>query len=75
MPTIIFVCMIALVEKLGFAPLLNLPLNPFEASSLAEPWVYTGLAGRVESTFGNVNYLANFLIQLLPIVSALIILT
>ena len=73
-PTIMFVCIIALVEKLGFAPLLNFPLNPFEASSLAEPNVYTGLAGRVESTFGNINYLANFLIQLLPIVSALIIL-
>jgi hypothetical protein len=74
-PTIMFVCIIAWVEKLGFAPLLNFPLNPFEASSLAEPNVYTGLAGRVESTFGNINYLANFLIQLLPIVSALIILT
>lgn len=74
-PTIYFVCLIALVEKLGWSPLINIPLNPFEASTLLEPWQYRGLAGRVESTFGNINYFANFLIQVLPITFAIFLIS
>ena len=74
-PTIYFVCVIAFLEKLGFAPLINIPLNPFEASSLSLPWEYRGIAGRVESTFGNINYFANFLIQVFPITLALFLIT
>lgn len=74
-PTVYFVCLIAFLEKLGFAPLVNIPLNPFEASSLSQPWEYQGIASRVESTFGNINYFSSFLIQLLPITLALFLLT
>jgi O-antigen ligase len=74
-PTIYFVCLIAFIEKLGFAPLVNIPLNPFEASSLSLPWEYQGITSRVESTFGNINYFASFLIQLLPITLALFLIT
>jgi hypothetical protein len=74
-PTIYFVCIIAALEKIGLAPLTNIPLNPFEATSLTLPWKYQGLAGRVESTFGNINYFANFLIQVLPLTIALFLIT
>lgn len=70
-PTVYFVCLVAFLEKLGWSPLINIPLNPFEASSLVEPWVYQGIQGRVESTFGNINYFASFLIQVLPLCFAL----
>jgi hypothetical protein len=74
-PTIYFVCIIAFLEKSGLAPLINIPLNPFEASSLQSTWQFDGIKGRVESTFGNINYFASFLIQLLPISSALFLIT
>ncbi|MFT4763410.1 MAG: O-antigen ligase [Oleispira sp.] len=74
-PTIYFVCLVAFLEKLGWSPLINIPLNPFEASTLVAPWQYQGIAGRVESTFGNINYFASFLIQLLPLAIALFLIT
>jgi len=70
-PTVYIVCLVAFLEKLGWSPLINIPLNPFEASSLVEPWEYQGIQGRVESTFGNINYFASFLIQVLPLCFAL----
>ena len=74
-PTIYFVCIVSFLEKLGLSPLINIPLNPFEAWSLHSPWQYDGIKGRVESTFGNINYFASFLIQLLPVSSALFLIT
>lgn len=74
-PTVYFVCLVAFLEKIGWSPLINIPLNPFEASSLVEPWMYQGIQGRVESTFGNINYFASFLIQVLPLCFALFLIS
>jgi O-antigen ligase len=74
-PTVYFVCSVAFLEKLGFKPLITIPLNPFEASTLVEPWQHQGIARRVESTFGNINYFASFLIQVLPLALALFLIT
>ena len=74
-PTVYFVCSIAFLEKLGFKPLITIPLNPFEASTFVDPWQYQGIVGRVESTFGNINYFASFLIQVLPLALALFLIT
>lgn len=73
LPVAYFVCFIGFIEKLGFSPLTNIPLNPFEASTLKEPWQYQGITWRIRSTFGNVNYFASFLIQLLPVILALVV--
>lgn len=70
-PSIYFVCLIGFLEKLGLAPLINIPLNPFEAFSLVQTWEYEGISNRIESTFGNINYFASFLIQALPLTNAL----
>lgn len=74
-PTVYLVCTIGFLEKLGFSPLTTIPLNPFEASTFVDPWQYQGIVGRVESTFGNINYFASFLIQVLPLVLALFLIT
>lgn len=74
-PTIAFVCLIAIAERMGLSPLMRLYINPFEASAIDTPVIYFGLVERVKSTFGNINYFSGFLIQLIPIALFLVITT
>lgn len=69
--SIIYVCLIGFAEKVGFDPLLRLSLNPFESYWADEFVVYDGGQSRIESTFGNINYFAAWLIQLVPVFVAL----
>jgi len=62
----VFVCLIGFLEKAGLDPLKRLFLNPFERIMLGEPEGYSGLRTRIESTFGNINYFAGFLIMVIP---------
>ena len=72
-PAIVFVCIVALLERAGLNPLIRFHINPFEAAWLNSPDIYLGVVERVKSTFGNINYFAGFLIQLIPLVVFLII--
>ncbi|MDH5258175.1 MAG: O-antigen ligase family protein, partial [Gammaproteobacteria bacterium] len=74
-PTIAFVCVVALLEKFGYDPLIRFHINPFEAEWLNSPAIYSGTVERVKSTFGNINYFASFLIQLIPLIMYLLIIT
>lgn len=66
-PITLFVVLIGLMEKLGLSPLIRLRLNPFEASWIEILPPYNGTLNRIESTFGNINYYAAYLIQLIPL--------
>lgn len=68
---ILYVCILALMEAIGINPLIRFYLNPFERIMMTAPPPYTGPVDRPASTFGNVNYFAAVLIQLLPIYCAL----
>ncbi len=72
--TILYVCLIGFLEKLGLDPILRLAINPFEAYWNGDAISYNGFQDRIKSTFGNVNYFAGWLIQLIPIYVALSIL-
>jgi O-antigen ligase len=66
-PVVVFACLIGILEKLGLNPLIRFYLNPFERNWQSGPEIYMGAVNRIKSTFGNVNYFASFLIQLIPL--------
>lgn len=71
-PVIIYVCSVGLFEKVGLHPLTRFFINPFEANWQHGPEIFMGPVSRVKSTFGNINYFASFLIQLIPLCFVLI---
>ncbi len=70
-PVTFYVCIVGLFEKSGLSPLTRFNINPFETYWLQDPIIYQGTVSRIKSTFGNINYFASFLIQLVPILIAL----
>jgi len=70
-PITLFVVAIGILEKAGLSPLIRLSINPFEAAWVDLPVIFKGMPSRIESTFGNINYFAGYLIQLIPLFLAL----
>ncbi len=66
-PVIAFVSIIGIIERMGLNPLIRFGINPFESNWQHGPEVYMGPVSRIKSTFGNINYFASFLIQLIPL--------
>lgn len=64
---ILYVCMVGFLEKAGLNPLLRLSINPFESYWAGDSIGFNGFPSRIKSTFGNINYFAAWLIQLIPI--------
>jgi O-antigen ligase len=71
---IVYVCLVGLLEKVGINPLLRFGLNPFESYWAGDYITYNGFQSRIQSTFGNINYFAGWLIQLTPVYIALAVL-
>ncbi len=69
-----YVCVVGFLEKVGLNPLLRLSINPFESYWVGGSIAFNGFPNRIKSTFGNINYFAAWLIQLVPIYVALVIL-
>ncbi len=66
-PVVVFVCLIGVIEKMGLNPLIRFYINPFESNWQPGPEIYMRPVSRIKSTFGNINYFASFLIQLVPL--------